>query len=615
MKLLKKISNAPSSWSTTLLFVAAIAAMALLMMSGSRYGARPLQVAAIVLLAVAAVAYFVAMMKLREIETAKSEVENNSLELAIGISEVFESLNMVRQSGDMDQRVPETASNELLLKLSEEINKLLDRLGELLESEKTGRASIHARVDHLLGVMEELKHGNLDARADEQGATDEIGRLCAGINDMIQNMQETRNEMDAINMDLALSLSENFEVLKSVADGDLSRQASSESNNELLQKLGVVINDTIRNLQGLIGKMREVSGHIGNFTDEFISTTEQVNQGAHQIAVSVQDMARGSENQSNSVRETSRVLQSLLETIDQIAKGSLEQNRSVERTSEIVNEMSTIINTTVDRLREMMSEFGVTAETARGGSNAIEDAINNITKLKATVEDASAMVERLGDSSRRIGEITDMIDDMAEQTNLLALNAAIEAGRAGEHGKGFAVVAAEVRKLAERSAKATKQISDLISEVQQDTGRVIEGMREGNRQVEEGASLGEKARSSLTEILKAIESTDREIKGVSGSLERMVAQNQQIVESMDSVAAIVQENTAATEEMAAGSKQVEESMKNVLTISQDNAAAAEEISASTEEQTASISEIASTVEALNAMAGELEELTNKFKVE
>jgi methyl-accepting chemotaxis protein len=571
-------------------------------------------ISAAVLFAAGAFIFFDILKCIEKIEYDKGVVENNILELAIGISEIFESLKKLTDSNDFSVRIPETASEDILLKLTGVMNKILDDLQEAYNNSVNSHDYLHGRVDHLLDVMEKMKAGDLEVRATISNGDDEIGRLSIGINSMIQNLQEMKEEMDNTNMDMALNLSEDFEVLNKISAGDLSAQTAPNSGNELLVKLGEVINSTIRNLRSLIEKMNVAARHIGTFTDEFLKSTNQVRLGAQQIAVSVQDMARGSENQSNSVLETSKILEGFIETINQIAKGAQDQAKGVEQTSVIVNEMSATIESTVASLQRMIEIFRSSTSTARSGKESVTKAIDNITQLSATVAQSAEIVEKLGKSSKRISEITEVIDDIAEQTNLLALNAAIEAGRAGEHGKGFAVVAAEVRKLAERSAKATKQIAELIEGVQENTNQVVHGMRIGTQQVELGAKLGEEAKSALAEIMGAIEVTDKETQRVSGDLEKMVSHSQKIVESMDSVASVVEENTAATEEMAAYSKQVEEAMRKVLSISQDNAAAAEEISASTEEQTAGINEISSSVESLNGMAKELEGIVKNFRL-
>ena len=529
-----------------------------------------------------------------------------------GINDTTGVLRRVVEQDELDARLSESTSVESISRLNVLINKVLDLQQQAVATTRDEESFLHERVEHLLQVMETTKAGDLSARAEVDDSDTDIARLSRRINEMIDNFQEVMSEMEGTSMDLALSLSENFEVLNKVSEGDLTLEVTGPSQNELMNKLAEVVNRSVVNLRDLIGKLSQTAGEVRCFADDFVKSTDQVRQGAQQIALSVQDMARGSENQSHNVTETSKILDGLLETIDQIAKGAAEQAKSVEQTSVIVNEMSGTIESTVSSLQQMIEVFHTSMTTAESGRDAVANAINNITQLSATVEQTALIVENLGESSKRISDITEVIDDIAEQTNLLALNAAIEAGRAGEHGKGFAVVAAEIRKLAERSVKATKQIAQLIEGVQENTNKVVQEMRVGTERVEQGARLGEEARLALADIMGVIENTDTEIQRVSSALEQMVSQSQKIVEAMDAVASIVEENTAATEEMAASSKQVEESMRNVLSISEDNAAATQEISASTEEQTASVGEISSATESLSGMARELEEITQTF---
>jgi methyl-accepting chemotaxis protein len=612
MKSVSQAFNNPLGKSVLWMFVAALAGAAALLAAGVLIEQPPLLAAAAALVVAAVAALISCRKSVDSLLADKAEVEENTLELAIGISEIFEALARINATGDLSQRVPVSNSQDLLGKLAEVLNKMLETLQNSVSASAAEHAYIHGRVDHLLDVMDKLRGGELSVRAEVIREQDEIGRLSIGINDMIQDLQDTRQESDAVNMDMALSLSESFEVLRKVSGGDLTQAMTVGSSNELFVKLAEVTNTTITNLRDLIGKMNETVTHIRRFSEDFKVTTDQVRRGANQIAMSVQDMAKGSEEQNTSVQQTSNILDSLLKTIDQIAKGAQEQAQGVEQTSRIINDMSATIEATVARLKDMITMFRTSAERATAGRTAITKAIDNINMLTTTVEQTATTVQQLGDSSKRISDITEVIDDIAEQTNLLALNAAIEAGRAGEHGKGFAVVATEVRKLAERSTKATRQIAELIRGVQEDTGRVVDSMTDGTRQVRDGARLGEEARSALAEIMDVIGETDREIKVVSESLENLVEQSQKIVDSMDMVASVVQENTAATEEMAASSNEVEESMRRVAAISEDNAAATEEISASVEEQTASIIEVSNAVAALGEMAKELEGVSKSF---
>ncbi|MHB1162619.1 MAG: methyl-accepting chemotaxis protein, partial [Chloroflexota bacterium] len=192
---------------------------------------------------------------------------------------------------------------------------------------------------------------------------------------------------------------------------------------------------------------------------------------------------------------------------------------------------------------------------------------------------AAAKVQELDKFSGQIGSIVEAIDDIAEQTNLLALNAAIEAARAGEHGRGFAVVADEVRKLAERSSRETKQIGDLIAQVQRGTHEAVSAMEQGSREVETGAQLAEEAGEALKNILTAVQVANQQTMQIASAASQMESASQEVVGLMDSVSAIVEESTAATEEMAASTEEMSAQVEEIVAQAQSLAAMAEELQA------------------------------------
>ena len=193
-------------------------------------------------------------------------------------------------------------------------------------------------------------------------------------------------------------------------------------------------------------------------------------------------------------------------------------------------------------------------------------------KIASTVEDSAVTVRKLGESSEQIGAIVQVIDDIADQTNLLALNAAIEAARAGEHGRGFAVVADEVRKLAEKTVKATKEIADMIQNIQADTGGAVMGMAEGVQLVEGGKQ-------------KAVEAGDA--LGV-------------IKSNMEDVAGGVGQIARATDEQANAMELMSRSIESISAISGENSNAAHES--------------AEAVEQLSRLASELQNIVSRFKL-
>jgi methyl-accepting chemotaxis protein len=150
----------------------------------------------------------------------------------------------------------------------------------------------------------------------------------------------------------------------------------------------------------------------------------------------------------------------------------------------------------------------------------------------------------LGKNSEQISEIIQVIEDIADQTNLLALNAAIEAARAGEQGRGFAVVADEVRKLAERTTKATKEISSMIRQIQKDTSGAVSSMKEGTAEIEKGKELTDKAGKSLNQIITGADSVVNVINKVASAIERQSAVSENISKNIDCINTISKESTS-----------------------------------------------------------------------
>lgn len=223
-------------------------------------------------------------------------------------------------------------------------------------------------------------------------------------------------------------------------------------------------------------------------------------------------------------------------------------------------------------------------QRAQTGAGQIDKAVSQMDSIEKTVSQSAMVVAKLGERSKEIGQIVETIGGIAGQTNLLALNAAIEAARAGEQGRGFAVVADEVRKLAEQSQEAAKQISDLIGEIQADTTQAVSAMENGTREVTAGSSVV------------------RESGRIFGEIRDMVA----------NVGGQIQDITVATQGVKVGNREIIDLMHEIETVVKAGAAHAETVSAATEEQLASMEEIASAAQVLNGVAQELQSAVGRF---
>ncbi|ADG81061.1 methyl-accepting chemotaxis sensory transducer [Thermincola potens JR] len=212
--------------------------------------------------------------------------------------------------------------------------------------------------------------------------------------------------------------------------------------------------------------------------------TEEATKATQQVAQTIEQVAKGSTEQSKNVTETVQVMDQVAQSIQQIAAGAGEQSKNVASTTALVENMVKKIDDMAEGMETVKQVSEQNGAVATNGGQAVERTVKGMLQVKDAVFETARKINELGEQSQKIGEIIQVIDDIAEQTNLLALNAAIEAARAGEHGKGFAVVADEVRKLAERSSKATKEIADLITNIQKGTKVAVESMQVGTREVD-----------------------------------------------------------------------------------------------------------------------------------
>ncbi|QDU71008.1 methyl-accepting chemotaxis protein [Mucisphaera calidilacus] len=258
----------------------------------------------------------------------------------------------------------------------------------------------------------------------------------------------------------------------------------------------------------------EVSGYFDLFMDrlhktisEVSSATEQVAASAGQIASSSRQVTDQAHDQTQQLTQISSAVEEMSSSVVEVAKKSSDANQNAEQAGDKAQEGGDIVRQTVT------------------GINGIAD----------MVRDAAVAVDALGERSEAIGEVIAVINDIADQTNLLALNAAIEAARAGEHGRGFAVVADEVRKLADRTTKATEEIAESIKTIQVETKSVVGRIEAGTEQVSEGVQLAERAGGSLEEIVTGSQQVAAMIQSIAAAAEQQSSAAEEISHSLDSI--------------------------------------------------------------------------------
>jgi methyl-accepting chemotaxis protein len=394
---------------------------------------------------------------------------------------------------------------------------------------------------------------------------------------------------------------------------DLTQRLDIQTSDEL-GVLACSINEFIEKIHQVVKTMSKSIEDITQTSDMLSGNSDEVAKASQNVAVAVEDMVGGISEKMNAVEETRKIMNQFASALSQITVGAAEQANSVNQTSVTI---STMAGSIYDVSANAESVLGVAMEAstmAHKGEDAVNSTISGMEKIKSTVNESAVRIKELGEQSQKIGEIIQVIDDIAEQTNLLALNAAIEAARAGEHGKGFAVVADEVRKLAERSGKATKEIADLITNIQKGTEKAVGAMEQGTKEVQEGVRLAHDAGAALQEILKTFEQVLSQIKVITTAATELNDASSLVVGQVDNVAAIIEENSASTEEMAAGSDNALIAMDTIDSLTQKSAEHAENISSSAEEMAAATEDISQASETLNKMAHELRTMAKGFDV-
>jgi len=367
-------------------------------------------------------------------------------------------------------------------------------------------------------------------------------------------------------------------------------------------------------LRGLVEILSQRTRQLMTVSGKLSTSARSSGDATRQIATTIQQVAQGITQQTTGVTKTSASVEQMNRAIEGVAKGAQEQATAISKASQVTSRISTAIEQVASNAQSVTRDSAQAASYSRDGAKTVQETIAGMELIRSKVGLSATKVEEMGVRSEEIGAIVETIEDIASQTNLLALNAAIEAARAGEQGKGFAVVADEVRKLAERSSLATKEIGTLIKGIQKTVNEAVGAMKASASEVEAGVLRANSAGAVLNNILVAAESVYQQAEDAGNAAAKVSAAATELVEAVDAVSAVIEENTAATEEMAANSSELTLSIENIASVSEENSASVEEVSASTEEVSAQVEEVSASATSLMEMAQQLSQVVSRFKL-
>ena len=383
----------------------------------------------------------------------------------------------------------------------------------------------------LKSQFETMQKGNLNVQATVYSSEDEFGKLASSFNDMVQVISRTTTEaqrkaeeQEQAKEELQRQVIRLLDDVEGAARGDLTVRA--EVSADVLGAVADSINLTIQNLREIVQQVK--------------TAARQVNKGTTDSEMFARALSSDALRQAEELAVTLNSVQAMTEAI--------------QRTGESAREAESVARSA--------------SATAKKGGEAVERTLVGILEIRQTVVESTRKVKRLAEGSQEISKIVALISQIAARTNLLALNASIEAARAGDAGRGFAIVADEVRQLADRVAKALKEIEQIVRQIQSETGAVMTAMEEGNQQVIQGTNLAEQAKRSLEDIVQVSDRIDTLVRSISAN---MVQQT----ENSRSVATVVQSVELTAQETSQEAQRVSGSLHSLTKVAGDLLASVE----------------------------------------
>lgn len=444
---------------------------------------------------------------------------------------------------------------------------------------------ILARIKEIAKAVDRGADGDLSARVDFDSA-DELGKLSGDFNNMVDRLAEmiTKIGRSTVELKKITGIVTDASRQVSIAAG-VQANGVNETSNAVVE-----ISSSIKLVGGNVDKLSTSASESSSSILEMVASIEEVALNVETLAQSVSEVSSSVVEMTASIKQISSSVQKLMDASTTTACSIAEMDSSIKQVER--NALDTVAIS--DEVRD----------DAVSGRQSVEATIHGINEIRRASRIASDSIETLYTKAEDIGKILQVIDEVAEQTNLLALNAAIIAAQAGSYGKGFAVVADEIKELSERTSSSTREISEVIKGVQDETRRAVEAIELAENSILKGEILSQNSGEALNKIVIGVEkSTDRMSEIARATIEQSKG-SQMIRDAMEQVSDMVSQIARATEEQSRGSDLIMtevERMKGLTT----------EVRRSTKEQAKVGNFIAMSTESITSMINQIKDATDE----
>jgi methyl-accepting chemotaxis protein len=470
------------------------------------------------------------------------------------------------------------------------------------------RKSIINPINAMVGYLKNVSHGDLTTSVTVD-SSDEIGTMGNALRNTVANLRDIISNVVKSTYHVA-NVAENVsKSANQIAQAAQEEASATDETTASMEQMAVSISEVARNTEALASNADETSSTIG----EMAASIEQVGKNAEMMSlaveetsatieemiVSIEETARNSTSMTESVSETSLSVENQLSSFEQISKNSESLKNMVADTSGTIEEMTRTVSEVAKRIEGANKLSQDAFKDAEEGGKAVYQSIESLQNIGETTETTLSIIQNLGKRSEDIGSIVEVIDEIADQTNLLALNAAIEAARAGDAGRGFAVVAEEIRKLAERSMEATKEIANVIKHAQDDTDTAIKATEQTYREGKGGITLAGQSRDAFTSIIASVKESSEVIQEITKSATELNRAIEQVMEY------VVNMNTS-TEELAEAVKVQANDADNVRNSLDRMNKMVQEVNKAAKEQSQGGQQIRQAVEGIKNIVREVE---------